>query len=71
MGSNSKPKGRIPLAYPLFLLGGFMLGLALGQWAIPDDPDLVVAAGSAFVGFASVGWAVYAARDGDGSSAPE
>ncbi len=26
MGWNSKPKGRIPLAYPLFVLGGFMLG---------------------------------------------
>jgi len=62
---------QVRVVYPLFVLGGFMLGLGFASWVIPDDPAVGQAAGTVTVGLLAVLVAGLSAKDDDQSTSTE
>ena len=71
MSEKRQPRFQVRVVYLLFVMGGFMLGLGFASWAIPDDPAVVQAAGTAAVGLLVVLFAGVSARDEDEPTSAE
>ena len=71
MSWKSRPRFRVRVVYPLFVLGGFMLGLGVAFGVIPDDPAVGRAAGTGTVGLLALIIAQQTAKEEDKPTSAE
>lgn len=71
MSSKRRPRFQVRAVYPLFVLGGLMLGSGFALGVVPDDPAVGRAALTATVGLLAVFIAHRSAKEEDRSTSAE